>query len=180
MESAAVGSLLRGRFDDYADVVAGPGFDELLGAGIFLVDRGLLSALATAQALASANGLKVRANQIFRVEGAVVSGAVIAPAGFSAHRLGRAIDLNAAIGEAHSHGWLPLPRQCDHLRRVGMVPALASLARSCSRRRLLPPGDDRQARAPRQPGTRRARIAPAPHDHPGALATSREPFNQAV
>lgn len=95
---SAAGNLLRGRFDDYADIVAGAGFSELLGAGVFLVDRGFLSALATAQALASANGLRVHANQIFRVEGAVVSGAVVTPAGFSAHKLGRAIDLNAAVG----------------------------------------------------------------------------------
>lgn len=125
---SAAGNLLRGRFDRYPDIVAGSGFDELLGAGIFLLDRGFLSALATAQALASANGLKIRANQIFRVEGAVVSGAVVTPAGFSAHKRGRAIDLNAGVGQAAAQpssamraasAVTPLGRFPDGMKRDG-------------------------------------------------------------
>lgn len=125
---SAAGNLLRGRFVDYADITAGPGFDELVGEGVFLVDRGFVSALATAQALASSNGLKIRVNQVFRVEGAVVSGAVVTPAGSSAHKLGRAIDLNAAIGTAASQpssamraaaATTPLGRFRDGMKRDG-------------------------------------------------------------
>lgn len=95
---SCAGNLLKGSFSNYADIVAGSGFSELLGAGEFIVDRGFISAVDGAQALASANGLKVHANQFFRVEGATVSGAVVAPASFSAHKIGRAVDLNLSVG----------------------------------------------------------------------------------
>ncbi len=92
------GNLLRGSFDDYDDIVAGPGFQAILGPGEFVVDRGFVSAFDAAQRLAAANGVTVHVNQVFRIEGAAVSGAVVQPASFSAHKIGRAFDVNLSVG----------------------------------------------------------------------------------
>ncbi len=95
---SVAGNLVRARFADYADIRAGAGFHELAGPGEFLVDLGFVTAMATAQTLATANGVTVFVNQTFRREGGVVSGAVVTPATSSAHKIGRAVDLNLAIG----------------------------------------------------------------------------------
>ena len=93
---ATAGNLVRGVFADYANIVAGGGFKYLIDNGQFVVDRGFTSAIAGAQALAEANDLTVHVNQVFRVEGTAVSGAVVTPAGFSAHKIGRAFDVQLA------------------------------------------------------------------------------------
>ena len=90
---SCAGNLVRGKFADYANIEANSGFTFLLGPDEFVVDRGFTSAIAGAQALADAEKLTVHVNQMFRTEGTAVSGAVVQPASFSAHKIGRAVDL---------------------------------------------------------------------------------------
>lgn len=77
------------------------GFAQLLpGWSCMLADRDFYPTLVAMNAKAAQEGLTVYVNQAFRVEGVPVTGAVVQPASRSAHKIGRAIDLQLGEGAA--------------------------------------------------------------------------------
>jgi hypothetical protein len=93
------GFLVKFNFSNYPRISANSGFRALIAgqADVGLCDRSFAGAVAGMNTEATTQGIYVYVNQMFRVEGAVVAGAVVPPAGSSAHKIGRAIDLQ--LGE---------------------------------------------------------------------------------
>lgn len=92
---SVTGSLVKIDFDALTRVHANIGFTALVKdmPTVGLFDRSFADVIIGMDRLAIKHGVHVFVNQLFRLEGAVVSGAVVTPAGYSAHKLGRAIDL---------------------------------------------------------------------------------------
>jgi hypothetical protein len=76
------------------------GFSALVGdnRNLGLCERGFVDVLTGMNRAAEDNNIYVFVNQMFRVEGNSVSGAVVPPATSSAHKIGRAIDLQLGTG----------------------------------------------------------------------------------
>lgn len=91
----ATGRLVKFNFDELACVWPGGGFQALLPGEpqSALCAREFAAVISGMNAAAQQFGVHVYVNQVFRVEGSAVSGAVVTPAGYSAHKIGRAIDL---------------------------------------------------------------------------------------
>ncbi len=95
----ATGRLVKFQFDDLARVWPGAGYQPLLAGepGVAVCAREFAAVVSGMDAAAQAFGVHVFVNQVFRIEGAAVNGAVVPPAGFSAHKIGRAIDLQLGM-----------------------------------------------------------------------------------
>ncbi|HSY21022.1 MAG TPA: peptidoglycan-binding domain-containing protein [Polyangiaceae bacterium] len=92
--ASCAGNLVQVPFSAFARLHPSPVFGQLIaGASVVVVDREFAAMLGLMNAKAAQENLYVQVNQVFRVEGASVSGAVVPPATRSAHKLGRAIDL---------------------------------------------------------------------------------------
>lgn len=91
------GLLVRIDVQRYTNLERAPTMRQLNGVrgGEILVDEGFLPGLGSLNAAARTAGVTFRLNQAFRVEGAVVGGAVVTPATRSQHLIGRAVDGNS-------------------------------------------------------------------------------------
>ncbi len=89
------GRLAAVNFAMLTNTYPGIGFVTLVPAlgQVGLADSEFAATIARMNDKAERLGIYIFVNQLFRLEGATVSGAVVAPAGFSAHKLGRAVDL---------------------------------------------------------------------------------------
>jgi hypothetical protein len=98
---SVTGNLVRVDFGKLNRIHANSGFKALIDGekSVGLCDRSFADVIIGMDRLAIRHGLHVFINQLFRVEGAAVSGAVVTPAGFSAHKLGRAVDLQLGTEE---------------------------------------------------------------------------------
>lgn len=105
----ATGLLVKFNFDNLSNVSANSGFTALLGANMGICERSFAETLAGMNAAAHTHDLHVFVNQLFRVEGSAVSGAVVPPAGFSAHKIGRAVDLQLGTSAVPQPGTNPKP-----------------------------------------------------------------------
>lgn len=98
---SVTGRLAKVDFPRLMNTYPGIGFTTLVPAlgQVGLADVDFAAVVNSMNAKAERLGIYVFVNQLFRVEGSIVSGAVVPPAGFSAHKLGRAIDLQLG------HSW---------------------------------------------------------------------------
>ncbi|HEY0436043.1 MAG TPA: peptidoglycan-binding domain-containing protein, partial [Phenylobacterium sp.] len=88
----ANGLLVKVDFNDWRRIRASNGFAALAGApNLGLCERSFASVLGGMNSAASDFGVWIFVNQLFRVEGNAVTGAVVQPASSSAHKIGRAI-----------------------------------------------------------------------------------------
>jgi hypothetical protein len=91
------------------------GQDQTIG----ICEREFVEVLLGMNRSAKANGIFVFVNQLFRVEGATVSGAVVPPASHSAHKIGRAVDLQLGTSEKIVTGVNPQLAQKIKVAEVG-------------------------------------------------------------
>lgn len=91
------GLLVRRSVAGHANLEQASSMRQLNGVarGEVLVDEGFLPGIGVLDAAAGTAGVVFRVNQAFRVQGAVVGGAVVTPATRSQHLIGRALDGNA-------------------------------------------------------------------------------------
>lgn len=96
------GQLVRVKFTELSRVYPNVGFTGLIfkDKNIGICDRDFYLDLFAMNKKADELGLYVFVNQLFRVEGSLVSGAVYPPASNSAHKIGRAIDIQ--LGTSHT------------------------------------------------------------------------------
>jgi Putative peptidoglycan binding domain len=122
------GPLVRVAFNRFVRFRANTGFEQLVsGASCMVVDRDFVGTLAAMNAKAAQEGLYVYVNQTFRLQNAAVTGAVVKPANYSAHRLGRAIDLQLGSAAAAQPSTsmvsaphnTPIGRFRDHMVALG-------------------------------------------------------------
>jgi hypothetical protein len=91
---ACGGNLVRVDFSSLPRFRANVGFKQLVaGASAMVVDRDFAAKLSIMNAKAQEQSLYVFVNQVFRIEGVAVNNPVVPPAGHSAHKMGRAVDL---------------------------------------------------------------------------------------
>jgi hypothetical protein len=93
------GNLVQLRFNAFKRIAPNSHYKSLVGTdrNIGICDREFAHVLAAMNAAAVQFGVYVFVNQLFRVEGHSVSGAVVPPASFSAHKIGRAADLQLGL-----------------------------------------------------------------------------------
>jgi hypothetical protein len=123
------GPLVRVDFNSLPRFHASSGFDQLLAGSVaMVVDRGFAQILFAMNMKAQQENLYVRVNQVFRLEGVAVNNPVVPPAGHSAHKLGRAIDLQlgTSAGSAQPSATMmtagpdsPMGRFRDHIKSLG-------------------------------------------------------------
>jgi hypothetical protein len=92
------GNLVRVPFADYAEFERGDGFKRIdnpsVGVDDIVIDADSTDLLDTLSTAAKDAGLTIYVNQVFRVSGVAVQGAVVKPATFSQHLIGNAVDCN--------------------------------------------------------------------------------------
>jgi hypothetical protein len=93
--SLPTGLLVRIDFDAFSHLRPNANFVALLPGGtrFGVCEREFAAVIAAMNDAAQAFGVFAFVNQLFRLEDAVVSGAVVEPAKASAHKIGRAVDL---------------------------------------------------------------------------------------
>lgn len=106
---AATGLLVKLNFALLAHTQPNAGFTALLDGNPMtgLCERDFAAVLAKMDAAAQRFGVFVFVNQLFRVEGSLVSGAVVPPASFSSHKIGRAVDLQLGTSAVPAPGQNP-------------------------------------------------------------------------
>jgi hypothetical protein len=89
------GNLVQISFAGLSRMKPNRNYKAVLGSDhhIGVCDREFSHVLRSMNSAAADFGVHVFVNQLFRVEGHAVSGAVVPPASFSAHKIGRAVDL---------------------------------------------------------------------------------------
>jgi len=94
--------MVRHGLGAYANLEQAPSMRALNGVsrGEVLVDENFPPAIGVLNTAAGNAGVRFRVNQAFRVQGAVVGGAVVAPATRSQHLIGSALDGNLLEGGA--------------------------------------------------------------------------------
>lgn len=96
----ATGNLVKVNVDQYSEFQRGTlsSVRSDIKNSEMVLDAAFASGLAALNAAAKSNSVKISVNQVFRVQGAVVSGAVVQPATKSQHLIGHAIDTNMVDG----------------------------------------------------------------------------------
>ncbi len=105
----ATGLLVMLDFNSLAHTQPNAGFAALLDGNpqVGLCERDFAKVMAAMDAAAQGLGVFVFVNQLFRVEGSSVSGAVVPPASLSSHKIGRAVDLQLGTSATAATGRNP-------------------------------------------------------------------------
>jgi hypothetical protein len=129
MGCACAGPLVRVEFSTLPRFRPGSGFHQLIaGTSAMVVDGQFAQMLTAMNAKAQKESLFVHVQQVFRLDGVAVNNPVVPPAGHSAHKIGRAIDMQlgttagapvpaATMMNAPANS--PMGRFRDHMKNLG-------------------------------------------------------------
>jgi peptidoglycan hydrolase-like protein with peptidoglycan-binding domain len=96
------GNLVRVQFSSYSEFTKGDGFQRIANPNVtdadIVIDADSTDLLDTLNTKAKDAGITLTINQVFRVAGVPVRGAVVKPASSSQHLIGNAVDTNPKDG----------------------------------------------------------------------------------